>query len=329
MYERKKQSIEKWADVSRYAVSSGKNLNPLLGEQSSVESNEELKRLQSEFNKQLVMVEQKKKVMQNSLKENNSDSIKIVNNFEFEHEHLDELPETHSQEVKSEESVKVQDDKSNVLIDNHEFGQPEARQQMVNQEIIELDKQMEVYQLVSLVTANLLEEEVTQFTQELASNPDRFGYIIDNMQVIHQKGIQTSLHYINDYIVLFFNFLLENHSEMLINNLSVPYGFAPDKRLKLIHGYDEFMATSTESIHDTETYDHSYQTQPPNLAFVMDEGLFLQFEQFRLQQSDQSQEYGIKELEHIHNKVIFDACNEALNFFRPFYFCTPKTIHIH
>ena len=27
----------------------------------------------------------------------------------------------------------------------------------------------------------------------------------------------------------------------------------------------------------------------------------------------------MKELEHIHNKAIFDACNEALNHFRPYY----------
>ena len=27
----------------------------------------------------------------------------------------------------------------------------------------------------------------------------------------------------------------------------------------------------------------------------------------------------IREMEHIHNKAIFDACNEALNIFRPFY----------
>lgn len=27
----------------------------------------------------------------------------------------------------------------------------------------------------------------------------------------------------------------------------------------------------------------------------------------------------MKELEHIHNKAIFDACNEALNYYRPYY----------
>lgn len=86
------------------------------------------------------------------------------------------------------------------------------------------------------------------------------------------------MNYINEYVILFFNFVLENYSDMLINNLNAPYGFSPDKRLKLIHGYDEFMTTSTESINENQENEQSYQASNGNIAFVMDEGLFLQFE---------------------------------------------------
>ena len=50
----------------------------------------------------------------------------------------------------------------------------------------------------------------------------------------------------------------------------MPFGFAPSKRLKLIHGYDSFV-DSNES--DCSIDDHN------TLPFVLSEELFIEFEQ--------------------------------------------------
>jgi hypothetical protein len=52
--------------------------------------------------------------------------------------------------------------------------------------------------------------------------------------------------------------------------LNTPFGFAPSKRLKLIHGYDSFVDASGSDISVEE-----YTTLP----FVLSEELFIEFEQ--------------------------------------------------
>ncbi|EGR29043.1 IQ calmodulin-binding motif family protein, putative [Ichthyophthirius multifiliis] len=118
----------------------------------------------------------------------------------------------------------------------------------------------------------------------------------------------------------------ENYKQIFINNLNNPFGFAPYKRLKLIHGYDSFIENST--LDENEDY--------ITLPFVLSEDLFIEFEQniivkqiykyvcfFQKKQNkgngESEKEQIVKEFEHIHNKAIFDTFNEALNIFRPFY----------
>jgi uncharacterized protein (UPF0262 family) len=56
----------------------------------------------------------------------------------------------------------------------------------------------------------------------------------------------------------------------------------------------------------------------------LNEEFFFQFEKYRLSlvetEYEDSTSEVMKELEHIHNKAIFDACNEALNQARPYYY---------
>jgi hypothetical protein len=53
-----------------------------------------------------------------------------------------------------------------------------------------------------------------------------------------------------------------------IKNINTPFGFAPQKRLKLIHGYESFNEDMSESSFE------EYNTLP----FVLSEELFVEFE---------------------------------------------------
>jgi hypothetical protein len=55
-----------------------------------------------------------------------------------------------------------------------------------------------------------------------------------------------------------------------IKNINTPFGFAPSKRLKLIHGYDSFV--------DSNASDSSFEDYN-TLPFVLSEELFIEFEQ--------------------------------------------------
>lgn len=54
-----------------------------------------------------------------------------------------------------------------------------------------------------------------------------------------------------------------------MRNINTPFGFAPVKRLKLIHGYDSFV--------DSNTSDSSFEDYN-TLPFVLSEDLFIEFE---------------------------------------------------
>lgn len=36
-------------------------------------------------------------------------------------------------------------------------------------------------------------------------------------------------------------FLIVNYKDEFLRNINTPFGFSPNKRLKLIHGYDSFI----------------------------------------------------------------------------------------
>lgn len=59
-----------------------------------------------------------------------------------------------------------------------------------------------------------------------------------------------------------------------MDNLNTPFGFAPSKRLKLIHGYDSFVDSqcSDEGADANSTEDYN------TLPFVLSEELFIEFE---------------------------------------------------
>jgi hypothetical protein len=95
-----------------------------------------------------------------------------------------------------------------------------------------------------------------------------------------------------------------------VKNINTPFGFAPPKRLKLIHGYDSFV--------DSNASDSSFD-ENNTLPFVLSEDLFIEFEQTvvvkkncyfiniiyqkKKGNGEDEKEQIIKEFEHIHNKV--------------------------
>jgi hypothetical protein len=101
---------------------------------------------------------------------------------------------------------------------------------------------------------------------ELYENSQSMRLLVNRIFSNNQPtSINTSLDYINQYILDFFKFVLSNYENDLNNNLNVCYGFLPVKRLRLIHGYDDCLDSSTDSLFN-------------NVAFVLDENLFLQYE---------------------------------------------------
>ncbi|EWS76043.1 IQ calmodulin-binding motif protein (macronuclear) [Tetrahymena thermophila SB210] len=127
-------------------------------------------------------------------------------------------------------------------------------------------------------------------------------------------GIPTNLKIITDYIDRLFSYVTERYMDDFLDNLNTPFGFAPSKRLKLIHGYDSFVDSSCSDEGNNNNMD-DYNTLP----FVLSEELFIEFEQNIIGNGETEKEQIIKEFEHIHNKAIFDTFNEALNIFRPYY----------
>lgn len=65
-----------------------------------------------------------------------------------------------------------------------------------------------------------------------------------------QFGVPTSIKDIEIYLNNLFQYVIENHKEELITNLNTPFGFTPEKKLKLIHGYDDEEEENMEGIDD-------------------------------------------------------------------------------
>lgn len=79
---------------------------------------------------------------------------------------------------------------------------------------------------------------------------------------------------VSNYINNLFTYVSKHYLSELVDHLNTPFGFAPSKRLKLIHGYDSFVDIS--SSHDNNDFheEDEYNTLP----FVLSEDLFIEFE---------------------------------------------------
>ena len=135
------------------------------------------------------------------------------------------------------------------------------------------------------------------------------SYVIDRSEFF---GIGTNLFSVTSYLFKLMNFIQNNdqYFNEILQNLNTPFGFEPKIRLKLIHGYDSFIDSNS---------DNSSSEDFSTLPFALSEELFIEFEQSVIGNGTGNQEQIIKEFEHINNKSVYDAFNEALNITRPYF----------
>ncbi|CAD8044137.1 unnamed protein product [Paramecium primaurelia] len=171
--------------------------------------------------------------------------------------------------------------------------------------------QEEIQQTVDLITTEIINDMMVEFSEEVLNNRDDLYLIISNLIVNQDEPpcVPTSMADIQQYIDNLFKYILEYHKQSLLSNLNTPFGFTPKQRLRLIHGNED----------DDIDNNKEFQDQ---IAFPIDETIFVEYENQRMPVTDDDDEIGcaILELQHIHYKAIFDACNEVLNRYRPFYY---------
>ncbi|CAD8132172.1 unnamed protein product [Paramecium pentaurelia] len=169
-------------------------------------------------------------------------------------------------------------------------------------------QQEDIQKTINFLTGEIFNDIIDELIDEVQNNRENF-YIFFSDLVLNKDIISiapTSVKEIQSYLDALFKYILENYSIDLLKNLNLPFGFTPQKRMKLIHGYDD---------------DENNEEIDQNIAYPLSDTIFIEFENQRLQEFDLNDQiaFAIRELEHIHNKAIFDACNEALNYERPYF----------
>ncbi|CAD8140169.1 unnamed protein product [Paramecium octaurelia] len=211
-----------------------------------------------------------------------------------------------SAELSSDQQYSLQIQKIQEYIDE-QFNALKEKQQNYK-------SQWDIQKNVDLITAEVLNEMIIDFSEEMLNKREDLYLIISNLIVNQEQTpcVPTSMSDISEYLDSLFKYILENHKKSLIENLNTPFGFTPKQRLKLIHGNEGYDI-------DNDNDHKEFQT---SIAFPIDEAIFVEYENKRIPETDNNDEVecAILELQHIHNKAIFDACNEALNSYRPYYY---------
>ncbi|CAK60514.1 unnamed protein product (macronuclear) [Paramecium tetraurelia] len=166
--------------------------------------------------------------------------------------------------------------------------------------------QEDIQKTINLITGEIFNDLLDELIDEVQNNKDNFFIFFSDLNKDIISIAPTSVREIQSYLEALFKFVLENYSTDLLKHLNLPFGFTPLKRMKLIHGYDD---------------DENNEEIDQNIAFPLSDHIFIEFENQRLQELDLNDQiaFTIRELEHIHNKAIFDASNEALNYERPYF----------
>ncbi|KAM3137648.1 hypothetical protein pb186bvf_010262 [Paramecium bursaria] len=166
--------------------------------------------------------------------------------------------------------------------------------------ISEFEKIPDLNMITQARFTNLKFESVTMLTiQHLIDEAAEEIFQFCNIQpqpLIEQfnypQGIQTNLGIINEVINKLCQFISEQKHDQFIGRMNYPYGKMPFQRLRSLHGYED-------------------ENEIPNNPL---ENYFQQFVEYLNLEDAPFQEFEIT-----HNKAIFDAFNETLNIFRPFF----------
>ncbi|CAD8189664.1 unnamed protein product [Paramecium octaurelia] len=183
------------------------------------------------------------------------------------------------------------------------------------------EKQAESYSI--LISNMLIVQEIQLLCQELGRhNIDIFELVTkalinrppSQMQTSfgtnQNKGFKTGIPQVKTYLSHLTEFMLCNYKDEVLAKINVPLGPSSKDMLKFLHPISDSTIVSDEDSNQNENYLQN---------IIMTAELFGTFERFLInEQILKSQTSQLLELEHVHNKAIFDALNEALDYHRPY-----------
>ncbi|CAD8064646.1 unnamed protein product [Paramecium primaurelia] len=168
-----------------------------------------------------------------------------------------------------------------------------------------------------LISNMLIQEEVNTFYTEM----QRYGidlYEIINKSQLNTKnqivqpkeqkiqGLKTNVAQIKQYLKYLEDYLIDNVMIQIQRVINLPLGPSSKLMLKFLQPIRD----SAESDFDSNGNQHQ---------IILSVELFGKFERYLMEQRIiNHQNKLIIELEHIHNKAIFDSLTEALDYFRPY-----------
>ncbi|CAD8066386.1 unnamed protein product [Paramecium primaurelia] len=242
-----------------------------------------------ENNSKLISLKQKVEERLSNLKKSkqSQSEVKILNNIYLQSENeLEKLEETQSEDFDQENQIE--------------------QRQFLKDDIIQPNEEMNIKDKLDLIANDLISDILDNLSEELLNKYTQFALLIQQLTPTITQ-IPTSIIEIRYYLHNLFDYILPHYGEEIVQKINIPYGYSPQKRLELFYGN-----------YSQQTIDQNY------VNFVMLDQYFFEYEFHRLQENDfQNLNHvskALKELEHIHNRAIFDACNEVLNTFRPYYY---------
>ncbi|CAK89601.1 unnamed protein product (macronuclear) [Paramecium tetraurelia] len=242
-----------------------------------------------ENNSKLISLKQKVDERFSNLKKSkqSQSEVKILNNIYLQSENeLEKLEETQSEDLDQENQI--------------------DQRQFLKEVIIQPNEEMNMKDKLDLIANDLISDIIDNLTEELLNQQNQFGLVIQQLTPTMSQ-IPTSIIEIRYYLHNLFDYILPLYGEEIVQKINIPYGYSPQKRLELFYGN-----------YSQQNMDRNY------VNFVMLDQYFFEYEFHRLQENDFEKlnhvSKALKELEHIHNRAIFDACNEVLNTFRPYYY---------
>jgi len=137
---------------------------------------------------------------------------------------------------------------------------------------------------------------------------------LKNLATNRKKGIQTDLYHINDYLDELFGEILCSQKEAFMNSVNQAIQKDPLDILCKLQSPDQEQRM--------QLLQPTMQQAPHDISPVLQLDTYLELEKKKEMsknegEGEESQQL-IEECEHIHNKAVFDAVNEALNLIRPY-----------
>eukprot|EP00826_Nyctotherus_ovalis_P028830 TRINITY_DN2272_c0_g1_i10.p1 TRINITY_DN2272_c0_g1~~TRINITY_DN2272_c0_g1_i10.p1 ORF type:complete len:616 (-),score=189.41 TRINITY_DN2272_c0_g1_i10:133-1956(-) len=175
------------------------------------------------------------------------------------------------------------------------------------------NKSQMVEEIVSDICAELLNStmqclaEVKRSPSEVQPTQAQIQSFLKNLATAKHRGIKTNIYQINDYMNELLHEVFATQQESFISSISQPVIEDPFEVLKRIQNADKECCAEA----------CVYELYP---VLQLDTYLELEkkHEASRTEEAESELQDLLEECEHIHNKAVFDATNEALAMMRPY-----------